>query len=201
MDYCEDKPRCFLYHLDRDLYSECALSVSADGLAKIVRRALIGTGKFRTDRTTAVVAGQRGTLEECYVRAMRTMQRTDEGAHGLFHLLRVRNVVQFYTDQATIAALDEAIGHFVRVELLSHEAQLAEAWPGAEWFFHPDSEPPSDYFPPTYAPVGKAVAAIVARHLGAKVEELAVDVFNEHGESHWTRALSGTFVVKRKIAA
>lgn len=196
MNYCENKSSFFVYQLDPTKYSELALSVTMEGLAKIVHRSLVGTGKFPTPRTTAVIAGERGNFAECYFRAMQSVRRIDQGAHGIFHLLRVREAVLTYTDPRTIVALDEAIGHYVRVELLAPEVQLSDRWPGSEWFLHPDAEAPG-FYAPTAGPVSAAITAAMSRHLGINAAGLAVTAFNAHGEPRWTRSLSGTFVVRR----
>ena len=201
MTSTDPKP-LWVYQLDPEKYSELVMSSSMEGLSRIVHRALTGSGKFPTPTTTAVVAGERGNFSECFLRALRTVRRIDLAARGLFHLLRVRDAVLPFTDAATIVDIDAAITPYVRVTLLAPEVQLADRWPGVDWFLHSDSdESDSGLLPPTIGPVTAAITAAMARHLASKPGEIVVTAFNSYGEPGWTRSLSGTFIVRRRVPA
>jgi hypothetical protein len=179
-----------------DAYNDRLVAATPAGLARLVRRILLGTKQLPNFTATAEIAGVVDHFQGHYARALATQRRFDAGVRGCWSLLHYREAITRVVDPETLDAIDTTLANYVWCTLLSPETLLSDTAPGlAEWWF--ETEDPLSMTTLTPASAGPVSAALFARlraHLGTT--EIVVTAFDEL-QQPLIRGTSGTFLVRR----
>ena len=180
-------------------YDPRLVSVSGEGLKRIVHQHLVATGRFGRPGE-AWVGEFRDTLPGHLHRAIFRKQPLDLSHVDFWELMKIRESLIPYTDGQTIRAIDRVAADFVFSTVVAPEVLLDESQPAlSEWWI--ECEPlTSGAGAPMHYTVMSALHDRMVGHLSIPVGELEVVVLNHRGESGWTNDGSetfGTFVCRR----
>ena len=160
------------------------VATTVTGLSRACHRWLMSTGMFATGNERPEIGGVVGKFSELLCRMISASRQVDLGVYDVWDLLLKRDHARNWSDDETIATLDELILPSVFVETFEPDTllRLTVAAPAAEWWLEPqdcNDRPPVR----TSGPVRYAICKKVAAHLGVMPENVIPQITCPLGRS------------------
>jgi hypothetical protein len=163
-------------------YPQRLIATTVSGLSRACHRWLVATGKFVTGSERPEIGGVAGKFSEHLCRMISASRPIDLGIYDVWNLLLERDNARNWSDDETVAALDECILPSVYVETFEPDTllRLTVAAPAAEWWLEPQGGTAQPTVR-TVGPVRYAICKKVAAHLGVLPENVIPQITDPRG--------------------